>query len=100
MNKLTPCYDSLSVSEHVTDKTVLLVTGDRGVGKSALLSHWLAEIERENPDMCVYYHFVGTIPGDSDITSFLRRSICSLRRQFYSRGIEPVFHPAVILLNN
>lgn len=74
-----------NVSEHVTDKTVLLVTGDRGVGKSALLSHWLAEIERENPDMCVYYHFVGTIPGDSDITSFLRRSICSLRRQFYSR---------------
>ncbi|KAL8577364.1 hypothetical protein ACOMHN_038268 [Nucella lapillus] len=67
-------------------QTIALLSGDRGMGKSALLAQWLTEFEDENPGLFLLHHFIGAAPGDNDITSFLRRCTRSLRKHFLLTG--------------
>ena len=68
-------------------QNILLVTGDRGVGKSAVLAHWLQEFADENPGIFLLYHFIGATPGDNDIAAFLRRCTRDLRKHFLLTGL-------------
>lgn len=63
-------------------QSILLLSGDRGAGKSVLLARWLREFTEENPDLFLIHCFVGTSPAERDIAAYLRCCIRDLRRHF------------------
>ena len=67
-------------------KTILLLTGDRGVGKSVALAHWLQDFAEENPGIYLIHHFIGASPGDNDIATFLHCCTRDLRKHFLLTG--------------
>jgi hypothetical protein len=74
-----------------THKNIFLLSGDRGVGKSAVLAQWLKEIEEEDPDLFIIHHFIGASPGDNDISLFLRQCTRELRKHFLLHGLLLIF---------
>jgi hypothetical protein len=58
----------------------LLVFGEPGAGKSALLANWLSRFRSEHPDHAVVYHAIGATPQSADGSAMLRRLIGECRR--------------------
>jgi nephrocystin-3 len=58
----------------------LLVFGEPGAGKSALLANWLSGFRSEHPDHAVIYHAVGATPQSADGSAMLRRFIAECRQ--------------------
>jgi tetratricopeptide (TPR) repeat protein len=63
----------------------LMVVGESGQGKSALLTNWVREYRRANPGAFVLPHFVGASADSSDWAAMLRRILGEWKRRF---GIE------------
>jgi nephrocystin-3 len=63
----------------------LVVTGEPGSGKSALLATWIARYQQKNPDAYILYHFIGGAPDSADHYSLMRRIMFELKEHF---GIE------------
>jgi len=61
--------DSYSAS---SGHSALIVTGASGMGKSALLSYWIAQQRQQNPQRFIMEHYVG-ISGDANPVAILRR---------------------------
>ncbi|MBN1607168.1 MAG: DUF4062 domain-containing protein, partial [Polyangiaceae bacterium] len=61
-----------------SDAPPLLVTGESGSGKSALLAHWSREWAHARPDTPVITHFCGASPAASDWVSLCRRVAAEL----------------------
>jgi hypothetical protein len=59
----------------------LIVTGDAGFGKSALLANWALDYEQANPDAFVLVHFVGATPESTQLRHMLQRIISELERR-------------------
>ncbi|KAI7791996.1 putative tetratricopeptide repeat protein GNN-like [Triplophysa rosa] len=66
-----------------SEKSVLLVCGERGCGKSTLAAWWLQTFCRENPDVPVISHFCGTSTSSTDVRSMLRQLTGELQRVHY-----------------
>lgn len=66
--------------------SILLLSGDRGVGKSTALARWLKEFEDENSGIFLIHHFIGALPGDNDISVFMSQCVRRLRRHFLLTG--------------
>ncbi|XP_056605192.1 putative tetratricopeptide repeat protein 41 isoform X3 [Triplophysa dalaica] len=66
-----------------SEKSVLLVSGERGCGKSTLAARWLQTFCRENPDVPVISHFCGTSTSSTDVRSMLRQWTAELQRVHY-----------------
>ena len=64
------------------DGPPLFVTGEAGIGKSALLASWCREYRNRNPEAFVFEHFVGAEPGSADVNGMLRRCLRELNREF------------------
>lgn len=62
------------LDEHVkgTDP-LLVVVGDAGVGKSALLANWAARYRKAHPYGFLLLHFVGCTPASADWMALVRR---------------------------
>jgi tetratricopeptide (TPR) repeat protein len=58
----------------------LLVLGEPGAGKSALLANWLSGFRSGHPDHAVVYHAVGATPQSAHGSAMLRRLIAECRR--------------------
>lgn len=58
----------------------VVVTGESGSGKSALLANWAARHERERPDVPLVAHFIGASPYSGDWTAIVRRLLMELGR--------------------
>jgi tetratricopeptide (TPR) repeat protein len=68
---------------HVTeDSPPLVVLGDSGSGKSALLAHWAVRYRCHHPDDLVLVHFVGASSESTDWTDMLRRFMGEFKRKF------------------
>lgn len=65
-----------------SDERNLVLTGDSGVGKSALLANWVKENEN-NDDFNLFYHFVGNSFSDNNYEDILRH-LCD--------GINELYH--------
>lgn len=63
----------------------LVVTGESGSGKSALLANWVARYRTEHPGELVLYHAIGATPESADGPAMLRRLLGEFRRK---RGLE------------
>ncbi|XP_043092481.1 tetratricopeptide repeat protein 41 [Puntigrus tetrazona] len=66
-----------------TKKSIFLVCGERGCGKSTLAAWWLRSFCRQNPDVPVISHFCGSSASSTDIRSMLRQCTAQLRRAHY-----------------
>lgn len=63
----------------------LVVVGDSGAGKSALLANWAFRYRAARPGELVLMHFIGASPSSADWAAMLRRVMAELQR---SLGFE------------
>lgn len=68
-------------------KSIMVVHGDRGSGKSTLISNWIQKFKAENREVKVICQYVGCSGRSADISVFLRHCIKELREE-YLRPIE------------
>lgn len=67
------------------DGPPLVVVGDPGAGKSALLANWAQAYRKRFPDQQVILHFVGASAASADSIALMQRILGELRRQL---GLE------------
>jgi nephrocystin-3 len=60
----------------------LVVLGESGSGKSALLANWASRYRSQYPDDLVIMHFIGATPYSTDWAAMLRRIMDELKRKF------------------
>ena len=65
----------------------LVVLGESGSGKSALLANWALAYRGRHPEELLLVHFIGATPASADWTAMLRRILGELNRRF-GLGIE------------
>jgi hypothetical protein len=59
----------------------LLVLGDSGAGKSALLANWALDFQSRHPDQPVLLHFVGATPQSSNWVWLLTRLMTEIKQR-------------------
>jgi tetratricopeptide (TPR) repeat protein len=64
------------------DEQPLVVLGESGLGKSALLANWALAHREKHPGELVILHFIGASPSSSDWRAMLKRIIGQLARHF------------------
>jgi tetratricopeptide (TPR) repeat protein len=60
----------------------LVLTGESGCGKSALLAEWVAGWREEHPDDLVVQHYIGSTPDSADWQGLVRRVLAELKRAY------------------
>ncbi|KAJ8301148.1 hypothetical protein KUTeg_020135 [Tegillarca granosa] len=63
-------------------KSMLLLQGDRGCGKSTLIANWLHRFMIDFPNVKVIYQYIGSSAKSRDIAIFMRRCIEELRTEY------------------
>jgi hypothetical protein len=66
--------------EQQGDPAIMLITGEPGCGKSALMARFSEEITHHHPDWLTIPHFVGASPGSTNLRQILRRLCTHLSR--------------------
>jgi tetratricopeptide (TPR) repeat protein len=67
----------------------LVVLGESGSGKSALLANWALRYRRDHPDDLVLMHFIGATPDSTNWMMMLKRILGELKRKFNLPGEIP-----------
>jgi len=72
------------MNDHVgtVDAKPLMLTGESGCGKSALLAEWVARWRMENPEDLIIQHYTGSTPESADWQGLVRRILGELKREF------------------
>ncbi len=65
-----------------SDGQPLVVLGESGSGKSALLANWIEKYREEHPEDHVITHFIGATPYSADWAAMLRRIMGEFKRRF------------------
>lgn len=60
----------------------LILTGESGCGKSALLAEWAFRWREANPEDLVIQHFIGSTPDSANWQSIVKRLIGGIKRHF------------------
>ena len=60
----------------------LVLTGQSGCGKSALLAEWSFSWRANHPDDLIIQHYIGSTPDSADWQSLVRRILEELKRAF------------------
>lgn len=67
----------------------LLVIGESGIGKSALLANWEMRYRQQHPDEMVLLHFIGATATSGDWAAMLRRIMAEMQEHFTLEGTIP-----------
>ena len=67
----------------------LVLTGESGAGKSALIANWAIRYRVENPSVFLLIHFIGGTPESTDYVRILARIMGELKRRFDLPGEIP-----------
>jgi hypothetical protein len=59
----------------------LVILGESGSGKSALLANWVARYRQEHPEILVLQHYIGATPYSADWAAMLRRLMGEFKRR-------------------
>ncbi len=71
------------LDDHVASKDPpLIVLGDSGAGKSALLANWAVRCRNNEPNALVLTHHIGATAHSTDVTTMLRRVLGEIKRHF------------------
>jgi tetratricopeptide (TPR) repeat protein len=68
-------------SEPGHENKPLVILGESGSGKSALLANWVARHRRAHPDALVLQHYIGATPYSTDWAAMLRRFMGEFKRR-------------------
>ncbi|KAL7828115.1 hypothetical protein AOLI_G00312670 [Acnodon oligacanthus] len=85
------------------EKSILLLAGERGCGKSSLAAWWLQNFRKRKPRVPVIPYFCGTSTPSKDVRSMLRQCTAELRKIFYgdlpewADGLEECVEPRPLL---
>lgn len=60
----------------------LVLTGESGCGKSALIAEWAARWHEKNRDDLIIQHYTGSTPESADWQGLVRRIMGELKREF------------------
>jgi hypothetical protein len=60
----------------------IVLSGESGCGKSALLAEWVALWRREHADDLIIQHYIGSTPDSADWPGLIRRILGELKRAF------------------
>ena len=72
-----------ALSRHVEGSgPPLVILGESGSGKSALLANWVNTYQTEHPDSYILSHFIGASPFSSNWVNMLQRILNELKRKF------------------
>jgi len=71
------------------DGLPLVIVGDSGSGKSALLANWALRYREKHPDELVLMHFIGATAYSADWALMVRRIMAELQRAFKIEGEIP-----------
>jgi len=73
----------LRLTEHcrIPGKPIVL-TGESGCGKSALLAEWVARWRNDHPDDLIIQHYIGSTPDSADWQGLVRRILGEFKRAF------------------
>jgi WD40 repeat protein len=69
-----------SFCDGTSDRSLLVITGSPGSGKSAMMARFTEEALRYHPDWLVLGHFVGASPSSTSLRQMLRRFCAFLSR--------------------
>jgi tetratricopeptide (TPR) repeat protein len=75
-------FDRLDAHAAANSTTPLVVLGEPGSGKSALLANWVARYREAHPDTFVLQHYIGATPQSTDGAALLRRLVGEFKRRF------------------
>ena len=73
----------------LTSHSPVVVLGESGIGKSALLANWGLKYRKEHPDTLLIMHFIGASAASSDWSAMLRRILSELQERFNIQGELP-----------
>ena len=74
------------LEEHVQSQDQpLIILGESGSGKSALLANWAIQYRKDHPDTFLLMHFIGATPYSADWASMIRRIMAELKHHFNIR---------------
>uniref|UniRef100_A0A8C9H0F1 Nephrocystin 3-like N-terminal domain-containing protein n=1 Tax=Piliocolobus tephrosceles TaxID=591936 RepID=A0A8C9H0F1_9PRIM len=71
-----------------TYKSILLLSGEHGCGKSTLIANWVNDFKKKHPSMLLIPHFVGSTCESSDIMSVIHYFITELQYRNYGTQLE------------
>ncbi|XP_058164626.1 putative tetratricopeptide repeat protein 41 [Dasypus novemcinctus] len=71
-----------------TYKSILLLSGERGCGKSTLIANWVNYFKKKHPNILLIPHFVGSTCESSDIMSVIHYFITELQYKNYGTRLE------------
>src|SRR5208282_3402150 len=74
-------FDRLDTHAAANDTQPLVILGESGSGKSALLANWVARYRQAHPDALVLQHYVGATPYSADWAAMLRRLMGEFKRR-------------------
>ncbi len=79
------------LDEHAeSDCPPLVVLGESGIGKSALLANWFLRYRGQHPDHLAIIHFIGGTTDSANPTRLLRRIMLELQRHYPNQFSEDV----------
>ena len=64
------------------DGSPMIVVGEPGSGKTALLANWAKGYARDNPDDMVFVHFIGSTQESSDQFNLMTRFISEVQKRY------------------
>ena len=64
------------------DGPPLVITGESGGGKSALVANWTHNWSEQHPETPVLVHFIGAVPDSANWMAMLRRLLGEFQRKF------------------
>jgi len=82
-------YDRLNQHAANNDRQPLVILGESGLGKSALLANWAIQYSKETPDVLIIQHFVGSSTYSTDWARMLRRIMGELKRNTHIQDEIP-----------
>ncbi|XP_040611080.1 tetratricopeptide repeat protein 41-like isoform X2 [Mesocricetus auratus] len=74
-----------------TYKSILLLSGERGCGKSTLIANWVSYFKNKYPGVLMIPYFVGSTCESSDIMSVIHYFIMELQHRAHGPQIEMDF---------
>jgi hypothetical protein len=82
-------FDRLDTHAAANDNQPLVILGESGSGKSALLANWVARYRQAHPDALVLQHYIGATPYSADWAAMLRRLMGEFKRRLGLRQDIP-----------
>jgi nephrocystin-3 len=76
-----------NLDEHTSgDGLPLVILGESGSGKSALIANWTQRYREKHPDDFMVLHFIGSTPDSADYVRILRRIMEEIRERYEPRS--------------